>query len=231
MTAARCVRRAVATAGSTTTRWSTPPPTAACSRSPATGRSGDGAVPRRARRRAGGRHPTATGWRSCSSATTPATSPWSTLDGLTWPRRVSHADYAWDPTWSSDGRSARMARVGSPEHAVGRVAHHDRRGRRARRGARPLVAGGDDVAVGQPRFAPDGDALAFVAELDGWMNVWTVPARRTLRPRACSPSRTSTPSRRGVRASGRSRGRPTRVRSRRPQRGRLRSPRRRGARR
>ena len=38
-----------------------------------------------------------------------------------------------------------------------------------------LVAGGDDVAVGQPRFAPDGDALAFVAELDGWMNVWTVP--------------------------------------------------------
>ena len=26
------------------------------------------------------------------------------VDGLTWPRRVSHADYAWDPTWSSDGR-------------------------------------------------------------------------------------------------------------------------------
>jgi dipeptidyl aminopeptidase/acylaminoacyl peptidase len=39
-----------------------------------------------------------------------------------------------------------------------------------------LVAGSDDVAVGQPRFAPSGDALAFVAELDGWMNVWTVSA-------------------------------------------------------
>jgi dipeptidyl aminopeptidase/acylaminoacyl peptidase len=37
-----------------------------------------------------------------------------------------------------------------------------------------VVAGGDDVAVGQPRFAPTGDALAFVAELDGWMNVWMV---------------------------------------------------------
>jgi dipeptidyl aminopeptidase/acylaminoacyl peptidase len=40
---------------------------------------------------------------------------------------------------------------------------------------RTLIAGGDDdVAVGQPRFAPRGDALAFVAELDGWMNVWSV---------------------------------------------------------
>jgi len=36
------------------------------------------------------------------------------------------------------------------------------------------IAGGDDVAVGQPRFAPAGDELAFVAETDGWMNVWTV---------------------------------------------------------
>ena len=77
-----------------------------------------------------------------------------------------------------------------------------------------LVAGGDDVAVGQPRFAPAGDELAFVAELDGWMNVWTVarPGDRTAR--ACSPSRTSTRSRRGVPASVRSRGRPTRARSR-----------------
>src|SRR4029079_12215350 len=36
-----------------------------------------------------------------------------------------------------------------------------------------VVAGGDDVAVGQPRFAPVGDTLAFVAETDGWMNVGT----------------------------------------------------------
>jgi dipeptidyl aminopeptidase/acylaminoacyl peptidase len=42
-------------------------------------------------------------------------------------------------------------------------------------GASPvLVAGGDDVAVGQPRFAPVGDTLAYVAETDGWMNVWAV---------------------------------------------------------
>ena len=27
------------------------------------------------------------------------------VDGSAWPRRVSHADYAWDPTWSADGRT------------------------------------------------------------------------------------------------------------------------------
>jgi dipeptidyl aminopeptidase/acylaminoacyl peptidase len=95
------------------------------------------------------------------------------VDGATWPRRISHADYAWDPSWSADGHalawhewdlpnmpwdgSRIMAIAVDDAHAVPR-----------------LVAGGDDVAVGQPRFAPLGDALAFVAELDGWMNVWMV---------------------------------------------------------
>ena len=113
----------------------------ACSRATA-------APPRRRRPRR------ATASRSCSSATTPATSRSSPLDGSDWPRRVSHADYAWDPAWSADGTHAGVARVGPPEHAVGRLAHHGGRGRRRRR-ARGVVAGGDDVAVGQPRFSPD----------------------------------------------------------------------------
>jgi dipeptidyl aminopeptidase/acylaminoacyl peptidase len=36
-----------------------------------------------------------------------------------------------------------------------------------------VVAGGDAVSVGQPRFAPDGSALAFVTDETGWWNVWT----------------------------------------------------------
>ena len=58
-----------------------------------------------------------------------------------------------------------------------------------RRGRRPtacagVVAGGDDVAVGQPRFSPDGDALAFVAEATVGWNVWLAAARRR---RAAAP--------------------------------------------
>src|SRR6478735_3291603 len=63
------------------------------------------------------------------------------LDGGAWPRRVSHADYAWDPTWSADGRT---------------LAWHE---------------------WDLPNMPWDGSrivALALVAELDGWMNVWSV---------------------------------------------------------
>jgi dipeptidyl aminopeptidase/acylaminoacyl peptidase len=95
------------------------------------------------------------------------------VDGGSWPERLSHADYAWDPTWSADGRTVawhewdlpNMPWDGSRIMAVAVDASD---------AAPKLVAGGDDVAVGQPRFAPVGDALAFVAETDGWMNVWTV---------------------------------------------------------
>jgi dipeptidyl aminopeptidase/acylaminoacyl peptidase len=38
---------------------------------------------------------------------------------------------------------------------------------------RVVVAGGDAVSVGQPRFAPDGSVLAFVSDESGWWNVWT----------------------------------------------------------
>jgi len=95
------------------------------------------------------------------------------VEGGGWPRRISHADYAWDPTWSSDGRTLAWHEWDLPNmpwdgSRIMAVAVDDA-------DARPtLVVGGDDVAVGQPRFAPTGDALAFVAELDGWMNVWSV---------------------------------------------------------
>jgi dipeptidyl aminopeptidase/acylaminoacyl peptidase len=95
------------------------------------------------------------------------------VDGRTWPRRVSYADYAWDPSWSADGRTLAWHEWDLPDmpwdaSRIVALAVDDP-------GAAPrLVAGGDGVAVGQPRFAPVGDALAFVAELDGWTNVWSV---------------------------------------------------------
>lgn len=95
------------------------------------------------------------------------------LNRSLWPRRMSYADYAWDPTWSADGRTLAWHEWDLPNmpwdgSRIVAVAVDDPHAVVA------LVAGGHDTAVGQPRFAPTGDALAFVAELDGWLNVWSV---------------------------------------------------------
>ena len=52
-----------------------------------------------------------------------------------------------------------------------RIALHDRDTRET-----TIVAGGDEIAVGQPRFSPDGRALAFVCDANGWMNLWVASA-------------------------------------------------------
>ena len=75
------------TAGSS----SSAPTAASCACSPPT------AGPRRPRCRAGARS------RSCSSATTPATSRSCRSTAPRGRPAASHADYAWDPAWSPDG--------------------------------------------------------------------------------------------------------------------------------
>ena len=60
------------------------------------------------------------------------------VDGSDWPRRISHADYAWDATWSPDGTNGRVARMGSGRDVVGRVAYRAARPRpTARRRSSP----------------------------------------------------------------------------------------------
>ena len=99
---------------------------------------------------------------ACGIAVVPA-------DGSAAPVVVSHADYAWDPTWSPDG-----ARLAWHEWDLARMSWDGSRIVVAAGDGSGVVvvAGGDDVAVSQPRFAPDGSALAYVSDASGWWNVW-----------------------------------------------------------
>jgi dipeptidyl aminopeptidase/acylaminoacyl peptidase len=98
------------------------------------------------------------------------------LDEAEPPRRVSDADWAWDPAWSADGRLAwHEWDFPAMSWDASRIVVADP----ADGFARPrVVAGGDAVAVGQPRFAPSGGALAYVSDEGGWWNVWVDPDPR-----------------------------------------------------
>jgi dipeptidyl aminopeptidase/acylaminoacyl peptidase len=98
------------------------------------------------------------------------------IDGSAWPVRQSDADYAWDPSWSPDGRRLAWHEWDLPDMPWdgSRIVVRDASSRGgAAATARKVVAGGDAVAVGQPRFAPDGKRISFVSDVEGWPVVWT----------------------------------------------------------
>jgi dipeptidyl aminopeptidase/acylaminoacyl peptidase len=89
---------------------------------------------------------------ACDMATVP-------VDGSGWPERVSHADYAWDPAWSPDGRALVWQEWDLPNmpwHAA-RIMRRDAPGGDA-------YAVDDDGACSQPRFSPDGARLAWIRD-------------------------------------------------------------------
>jgi dipeptidyl aminopeptidase/acylaminoacyl peptidase len=99
---------------------------------------------------------------SCDIAVVP-------IDGRAWPERRSAADYAWDPVWSPDGSHLAWHEWDLPAMPwdASRIVVRDEHG------AAKIVAGGDATAVGQPRFSPAGDRLAFVCDADGFAILWT----------------------------------------------------------
>ncbi|MGH9049389.1 MAG: alpha/beta fold hydrolase [Acidimicrobiia bacterium] len=96
------------------------------------------------------------------------------LDGSAWPVRVSDgSDYAWDPVWSPAGDVLAWHEWDLPNMPwdESRIAARKIDGLVPAGGPQRIT--GDGRAVGQPRFAPNGAALAFVSDETGWVNVWT----------------------------------------------------------
>jgi dipeptidyl aminopeptidase/acylaminoacyl peptidase len=105
-----------------------------------------------------------------------------------WPVRVSgRADFCADPVWSPDGQL-----VAWHEWSVPAMAWDDSRiviapapparpgGPGSASADRPWpvqVAG--PVAVGQPRFTPDGTRIGFLCDAAGWLNLWSARADGT----------------------------------------------------
>src|SRR5947208_4571957 len=91
-------------------------------------------------------------------------------DGGAWPVRLSRqADFCFDPTWSPDGALVAWHEWDVPAMPwdASRIVVAPADG-----SADPVtVAGGDGVAVSQPRFSSTG-VLAFLCDADGWLNLW-----------------------------------------------------------
>lgn len=83
-------------------------------------------------------------------------------------RRWSHADFAWDPTVSADGELVAWHEwdLGAMSWTASRIVVAQRSD-----GSGYVVAGGDGIAVGQPRFSPDGAHLAYVTDRSGFWNL------------------------------------------------------------
>ena len=87
------------------------------------------------------------------------------------PARLSDGnDFAFDPAWSPDGSMVVWHEWNVPNmpwDASRIVAWVG--------GQRRVVAGGDGIAVAQPRFAADGQ-LGFLCDATGWLNLWVADA-------------------------------------------------------
>jgi len=94
------------------------------------------------------------------------------LDGSAWPVRVSHADYAWDADWSPDGTRLAWHEWDLPDMSWDASRIVVRGLTQGSWDKTEVVAGGDGVAVGQPRFSPRGDALAYICDAEGYAQLW-----------------------------------------------------------
>ena len=112
------------------------------------------------------------------------------VDGSAWPVRVSTgADWAIDPAWAPDGRSLAWHEWDFPAMPWddSRIVLRPVDGYFPS-GKPEVVAGGEGIATGQPRFSPEGSALGYISDQTGFANVWVAaPDGTRARPAAEDP--------------------------------------------
>ncbi|HEX5504503.1 MAG TPA: S9 family peptidase [Thermomicrobiales bacterium] len=100
-------------------------------------------------------------------------------EGTHWPRHIAGgADFAMQPTWHPDGTRLAWIAWDHPRMPWDGTRLHLATVRPAADGGLPtladarVVAGGDEVAIFQPEFSPDGRSLAYISNESGWDNLY-----------------------------------------------------------
>ena len=98
-------------------------------------------------------------------------------DGESWPQKlVSGNDFYMQPCWHPGGTSVAWIAWNHPQMPWDGTSLYlgglEKAGSGFELGQALVVAGGTDIAVFQPQFSPDGRYLAYVADPDGWWQLY-----------------------------------------------------------
>lgn len=101
--------------------------------------------------------------------------------GGSWPIQVAtSSDFVIDPSWAPDSSALAWHEWSYPhmpwDQSEILVAIFGAQGPSAAPVSRRVVAGGSEISVQQPRFAPAGTAMSFLTDVSGWLNLWSVGA-------------------------------------------------------